>query len=261
MRIRQILLNLVGNAVKFTQRGEIAVSVRTQAETEALAEVRIDISDTGIGIAPGSLAHVFQPFAQADSSISRKYGGTGLGLAISKRLVELMGGKVGVESELGRGSTFWFTLRLEKSSAVLPDPARRPGVQPAQRPLHVLVAEDNLVNQKVATRFLARLGHSADVVSNGREAVEALEHTGYDVVLMDCQMPEIDGYEATREIRRREVDRPHVPIIAMTANAIDGDRQICIAAGMDDYIAKPVELATLASVLDRWSSGSNDQRP
>jgi len=261
MRIRQILLNLVGNAIKFTERGEVAVSVRTQAETEALAEVRIDISDTGIGIAPDSLAHVFQPFAQADSSISRKYGGTGLGLAISKRLAELMGGRVGVESELGRGSTFWFTLRLEKSSAVLPDPARRPGVQPAQRPLHVLVAEDNLVNQKVATRFLARLGHSADVVSNGREAVEALEHTGYDVVLMDCQMPEIDGYEATREIRRREVDRPHVPIIAMTANAIDGDRQTCIAAGMDDYIAKPVELAVLALVLERWSSESNDRRP
>ena len=261
MRIRQILLNLVGNAIKFTERGEVSVSVRTQAETEALAEVRIDISDTGIGIAPHSLAHLFQPFAQADASISRKYGGTGLGLALSKRLVELMGGKVGVESEPGRGSTFWFTLRLEKSSAVLPDPARRPGVQPAQRPLHVLVAEDNLVNQKVATRFLARLGHFADIVSNGRDAVEALEHTGYDVVLMDCQMPEIDGYQATREIRRREPGRPHVPIIAMTANAIDGDRQTCIAAGMDDYIAKPVELAVLASVLERWSSGSNDRRP
>jgi CheY-like chemotaxis protein/two-component sensor histidine kinase len=261
MRIRQILLNLVGNAIKFTERGEVSVSVRTQAETEALAEVRIDISDTGIGIPPDALRRLFQPFAQADASISRKYGGTGLGLALSKRLVELMGGKVGVESEPGRGSTFWFTLRLEKSSAVLPDPARRPEVQPAQRPLHVLVAEDNLVNQKVATRFLARLGHSADVVSNGREAVEALEHTGYDVVLMDCQMPEIDGYQATREIRRREADRPHVPIIAMTANAIDGDRQTCIAAGMDDYIAKPVELAVLASVLERWSSGSNDRRP
>jgi signal transduction histidine kinase/CheY-like chemotaxis protein len=260
MRIRQILLNLVGNAIKFTERGEVCVSVRTQAETEALAEVRIDISDTGIGIPPDGVAHLFQPFAQADASISRKYGGTGLGLAISKRLVELMGGKVGVESEPGRGSIFWFTLRLEKSSAVLPDPDRQPGVQLAQRPLRVLVAEDNLVNQKVATRFLARLGHSADVVSNGREAVEALEHTGYDVVLMDCQMPEIDGYQATREIRRREADRPHVPIIAMTANAIDGDRQTCIAAGMDDYIAKPVELAVLASVLERWSSGSNDRR-
>jgi signal transduction histidine kinase/CheY-like chemotaxis protein len=261
MRIRQILLNLVGNAIKFTQRGEISVSVRTQAETDALAEVRIDISDTGIGIAPDHLGRLFQPFAQADASISRKYGGTGLGLAISKRLVELMGGKVGVESEPGRGSTFWFTLRLEKIPAAPPAPAGRPGVQPAERPLHVLVAEDNQVNQMVATRFLARLGHSADVVSNGQEAVEALEQGDYDLVLMDCQMPEIDGYEATREIRRREAGRRHVPIVAMTASAIEGDRQTCIAAGMDDYIAKPVDLAVLASVLDRWSSGSNDRRP
>jgi signal transduction histidine kinase len=253
MRIRQVLLNLVGNAVKFTERGEVRVAVGPAGRTGAVWRVRFVVSDTGIGIAPEMLPNLFQPFSQGGRSISRSYGGTGLGLAISKRLAELMGGEIGVQSAPGRGSTFWFTLPLEECPAAAPGPGGRPGPRSARRPLRVLVAEDNLVNQQVALRLLARLGHYAEVFPNGREAVVALERADYDLVLMDCQMPEMDGYTATREIRRRESGRGRIPINAMTAFAIQGDRETCLAAGMDDYLPKPVDLAALAAVLDRWS--------
>lgn len=401
-RLRQVLMNLVSNAVKFTATGEVIVRVTAVREHEQAAVVRFEVSDTGIGIAPESRKHLFQPFCQADSSTTRKFGGTGLGLAICKQLTELMGGEIGIESEPGQGSTFWFTARFGVRSAGLlmePSPAaelaelgglrvcvvddnetnRRvlelslrnlgmqcvvtpdgsqalerlrasaargepfdlaildmnmPGMDGLQlartikadaalvgirlvmltsygrrdeaeavtwagvsayltKPLRhsqlknclaavmgcgderhrsigmalasrhsqeeakmraharVLVAEDNIVNQRVAVRMLEKLGCRVDVAANGLEAVEAVSRIAYAAVLMDCQMPEMDGYAATAEIRRRE-DVRRVPVIAMTANAVRGDREKCLAAQMDDYIAKPVRIAELEAVLQRW---------
>jgi signal transduction histidine kinase/CheY-like chemotaxis protein len=398
-RLRQILTNLLGNAVKFTERGEVVLQAALVAEDPAAAVVRFEVRDTGIGIAPEARAQVFEAFAQADGSITRKFGGTGLGLAISKRLVALMGGEIGVESAPGVGSTFWFTVRLERgieqreglslradlhslrvlivddnatnrtilehqlaawgmvsgcaadgpealavlraavgampyelaildmqmpgmdglalARAIKADPAlaatplvlltslgqRGPtaetqamgiaacltkpvrqsqlydalatvlgappgaGARPAPAPAalsapiaerqtaggpRLLVAEDNTVNQKVAVRMLERLGYQADVVANGLEVLEALDRISYPLVLMDCQMPEMDGYAATAAIRARERAGSRTPIIAMTAGALRGDRERCLAAGMDDYIAKPVRPEELGSVLARW---------
>ena len=401
-RLRQILLNLLGNAVKFTRRGEVVVEVSDVFEDDAEVELRFEIRDSGIGIPPEVQARLFQPFEQADSSTTRKYGGTGLGLAISRRLVELMRGKIGFSSTPGQGSTFWFTVRLPKqpaapASAPWPDPglvgqrllilddhpavrdhlhrltaawgmlptvaadaeeallilrraeqagqrhalalidadadglsvARRiaddpstgrprallmvqqaqripaatlqshaavgqiakpvrqtqlhaaflealsaapkasstpepkpvvPVATPAEEPLpeppatggyHILLAEDNAVNQMVGKRQLRKLGHTVDIVGNGAEAIAALERTRYDLVLMDCQMPELDGYEATRRIRQRTDALHGIPIVAMTANAMQGDREKCHEAGMDDYISKPVKLEDLKTVIER----------
>ncbi len=404
-RVRQVLTNLLGNAIKFTERGEVTVRVLRQSETEKEVVVRCTVTDTGIGIAPETQGRLFEAFTQADSSLTRRYGGTGLGLAISRQLVELMGGQIGLESALGRGSTFWFTLRLEKQppgtttfyrlrkadlhdvrvlivddnqtnreilehqtgawkmrhataaggaealqllrreaankdpfdlvildlqmpemdgltlaqsiraeaplqqvrlvmltslgmrldaeawrsagidaylvkpvkksrlfdclAAVMAEKSARAGPgQPAAHagaaqargrgvaPKHVriLIAEDNVVNQKVALRQLKKLGYGADAVTNGVEAVEALNRAPYDIVLMDCHMPELDGYEASRLIRQLEAadpDRPPVYIIAMTANALEGDRDRCLAAGMNDYISKPVKLPELQAVLQQ----------
>jgi PAS domain S-box-containing protein len=411
-RLRQILTNLLGNAVKFTEKGEVIVNVTKESETEKHFVLRFEIKDTGIGISKQSQRRLFQAFVQADGSTTRKYGGTGLGLAISKQLVEMMGGDIGVESEYGKGSTFWFTARLEKpaQSFSVPDSintslegvrvlivddnatnrtifhhqtsswgmipteadsgeralelmreaaadrpyeivildlmmpemdgfelARRIKTDPSissaslvllpsygklghgeqalefgiaaylQKPVReshlysclmkvmvekplspideslsrlithyslgkhvkhieipksktakaqILVAEDNLVNQEVALSQLQSLGYQADVVNNGLEAVEALQNHAYDVVLMDCQMPEMDGFEATAEIRWHEGDAKHTVIIAMTAHALEGDRQKCLAAGMDDYISKPVKIATLSQTLERWLADS-----
>ncbi len=398
-RLRQILTNLLGNAVKFTERGDIVVRAELVSEETDKALVRFEVRDTGIGIAPETCARLFEAFAQADGSTTRKYGGTGLGLTISKRLVELMGGEIGVDSTPGTGSTFWFTARLERSTEPWEDktartdlhglrvlivddhPANRavlehqlaawhmvsqsavdgpsglaalrdhrreapfdlaildmqmPGMDgimlarairgdptlaglrlvlltsmgqpstsaetqsvgitacltkpvrqshlydclatvmagpsvceptPAQHDTppadditpremphgpRVLVAEDNAVNQKVAARMLAKLGYQSDMVANGAEAVAALRSIPYPLVLMDCQMPELDGYAATAVIRGREGHTRHTPIVAMTAGAMKTDRDRCLAAGMDDYIAKPVRLEELAIVLQRW---------
>ena len=413
-RVRQVLTNLVGNAIKFTQEGDVVVQVRLDSEQDGAVVVRFDVTDTGIGLTEAQQARLFQAFSQADGSTTRKYGGTGLGLAICKRLVEMMGGEIGVASQPGSGSTFWFTVRFEPQSApvdavvpealsvrgkralivddkpincrildllmkkwelvttvvsdhsaVVPhlqeqsrkgihydvaiidaDLAEFDGLQLAQRvvatgtpaprvilltsvgrrgdakaakalgvaayltkPLResqlarclamvldpsaavsagsgpqpgaelvtrhtlaeaatstgmkILLAEDNIINQKVAVRMFERLGHRVDVVANGLEAVEALSRIGYDLVFMDCQMPEMDGFEATREIRERErsgrnsgrslpVAHPRTPIIAMTANAMQGDREACLRAGMDDYVSKPVTSEALAAVFERW---------
>jgi signal transduction histidine kinase/DNA-binding response OmpR family regulator len=402
-RLRQVLTNLIGNAIKFTEHGEVIVRVEKESETKDDVVVRFMVNDTGIGINEAARAHLFQAFTQADGSTTRKYGGTGLGLAISKQLVDLMGGEIGVTSTPGQGSTFWFTARFGKqleSAAVLPTqlisldklrilivddnatnrtilahqvaswgmiqheadsgaralellrsaaaqgaaydlaildlmmpgmdgfelarqiksepgiaavnlvmltsfgerghgdtartagvaayltkpvrqsqlfdclanvisaatnaPARNVSAAPAKlvpgHPLKetrlmssklILLAEDNVVNQKVGLRQLLKLGYRADAVANGRETLEALERIPYDLVLMDCQMPEMDGYEATGEIRRREGTRKHTFIVAMTANALAGDRAKCIAAGMDDYVSKPVRPEELGAVLGR----------
>jgi CheY-like chemotaxis protein/anti-sigma regulatory factor (Ser/Thr protein kinase) len=391
-RLRQVLTNLIGNAVKFTEHGEVLVRVRLEQDSPRDAVVRFEVKDTGIGISEAVQKRLFAAFVQADGSTTRKYGGTGLGLAISKRLVDLMGGEIGVRSTSGSGSTFWFTARFEKQAAkcgplrlavlegrrvlvvddnetnrtichyqlaswgiddhVVPGATealialreaaaagrpfelavldrqmphmdglmlaraikREPAV--ASTPLvmmtsmgnageadelraagilisltkpvrqaqlreclartlagiseldtssastttppvprgsrgRVLIAEDNIVNQKVALAQVRRLGYSADTVANGAEAVEALARIPYDLVLMDCQMPEVDGYEATRHIRSRE--KWHIPIIAMTANALEGDREKCLDAGMDDYISKPIKTSDLETVLARWN--------
>jgi signal transduction histidine kinase/CheY-like chemotaxis protein len=395
-RIRQVLLNLVGNAVKFTAQGTVTINayVDEDGDDDDAALIRFEVTDTGVGIAPDVQQRLFQPFVQADGTTTRKYGGTGLGLAISKRLVEMLGGEIGVDSEPGKGSTFWFTVRLLHDHAAesdaqlartvrgrrvlvvdgsaasrvmlrdqleswgvavataasgeaalarlrttagarqgfdavvldldLPDTngaeaahaiastaatagapvilltalgqappddlvagphatlARpvRPSVlhhtldalllgrpreiarTTAGRPSaplslagagRILVAEDNPVNQKVAARMLAKLGYQTDMVANGLEAIEALRMIPYAVVLMDCQMPEMDGYAASAAIREQEPDGRHTPIIAMTASAMQGDRERCLAAGMDDYITKPVRQTDLATALARWT--------
>jgi CheY-like chemotaxis protein/anti-sigma regulatory factor (Ser/Thr protein kinase) len=413
-RIRQIALNLLSNAVKFTHQGEVSLHVSLVEQAEDHVLLRFEIRDSGIGIDAATVRNLFQPFSQADSSTTRKYGGTGLGLAISRQLVQLMDGQIGVHSEPGKGSTFWFTLRLAKQPHPAPDatarfvppglrvlvvddnttnrriaehylrgwkcdtassptpaealdqirhadsagspfqivlldmqmpemdgiqlarairadpglsaqprlimlsslgdqlqhsaagtdvavwlakpvkhstlfsalveavsirpPAPPPSPAPAEpapsaptaepRPepapastapatvpppgLKILVAEDNLVNQKVAARFFAKLGHKVDLVANGIEAVRALEREAYDLIFMDCQMPELDGYEATRRIRTESADSPRpIRIIAMTANAMQGDREKCLEAGMDDYIAKPIDLKSLQAAIER----------
>jgi GAF domain-containing protein/ActR/RegA family two-component response regulator len=256
-RLRQVLLNLVGNALKFTHEGSVTVHVG-RGEGADPAVVRFAVVDTGIGITTQARAQLFEPFSQADSSTTRRYGGTGLGLAICKRLVEAMGGTIGVDSEPGRGSTFWFTLSLrEAASAAPPAVAARAAPEPsaAPSPLHVLVAEDNRVNQIVIVRMLEKAGHRVHVVGNGREALAALGQADYDLVLMDCQMPEMDGFEATRAIRALERGTGgHVAIVALTANVMEGDRERCRAVGMDDYLAKPITQAALAAALVRRSA-------
>ncbi|HMJ26307.1 MAG TPA: response regulator, partial [Pyrinomonadaceae bacterium] len=400
-RLRQVLTNLIGNALKFTEHGEVVVSAEKEFESKAAVMVRFSVKDTGIGISEESQKKLFQAFTQADGSTTRKYGGTGLGLSISKQLVELMGGAIGVTSEPGKGSTFWFTASFDKQpaaaaalphveslenlrvmivddnatnrrilshqlgswgmahteaasgaqalellqaaaaagnpydlaildllmpsmdgfelaaaiksnpemsrmrlvlltssaergdgvrsrnagvAAYLTKPVRQsqlfdclisvmsnensPGrhsklvstlttkhsLQEAKKMSSklILLAEDNVVNQKVAIRQLKKLGYRCDTVANGLEVIEAVSRIPYDLVLMDCQMPEMDGYEATSGIRRLENGKRHVPIVAMTAHALEGDRERCIAAGMDDYITKPVKTDELQTILARW---------
>ncbi|MCX6028511.1 MAG: GAF domain-containing protein [Chloroflexi bacterium] len=258
VRLRQVLVNLVGNAEKFTEAGAVNVTVDIASHADEAVILRFTIRDTGIGLTETARRQLFQPFTQADGSMTRRYGGTGLGLAISKRLVEMMGGEIGVESAPGRGSTFWFTAQFEAaptedSAALTPTPAA--ALAPTLLAGRILLAEDNPDNRRLAILQLAKLGCTVHAVGDGREAVAAVLATpdAYDLVLMDCQMPEMDGFEAARAIRRAEAtgDR-HLPIIAMTANAMQGDREVCLAAGMDDYISKPVRWGELRQVLARW---------
>ena len=317
-RVRQVLLNLVGNAVKFTDQGSVTVSVTPVVDSAVSRAVRnapkvnssaddtndqatiyvcFMVSDTGIGLDEANHAKLFQPFSQVDSSPARRYGGTGLGLAISKRLVELMGGEIGVESEMGKGSIFWFTVPLtpvdpsittdntaDADFASQEEPTTRQprylaeitansadhsadysaeqgqsiDLTSGQTLPQILLVEDNLVNQKVARAQLKRMGYAVTTAANGREAVEAVKRQSYAAVLMDCQMPEMDGFDATRLIRHWEAEagdktRAHqVPIIAMTANAMNGDREACLDVGMNDYIAKPIHAKDLHTILKKW---------
>lgn len=254
-RLRQILNNLLSNAVKFTERGRITLSATVEDDIEGGLLVRLQVKDTGIGIAEADQSKLFQSFSQADTSLTRKYGGTGLGLAIVLRLVDLMGGACGLESAPGQGSRVWcdipFLLSLEASEG-----AREVPESPAPRALtgHVLLVEDNRVNQKIALTMLKRLGLTVTVGNNGQEALDLLAQQRFAGVLMDCQMPLLDGYAATAAWREREQREhlPHTPVIAMTAHAMKGDREKCLAAGMDDYLAKPVTKEALATKLLTW---------
>ena len=269
-RLRQVLTNLIGNAIKFTEVGKVSVQVTQETKTDVDAILHFTIKDTGIGLSEPDEARLFQPFTQADGSTTRKYGGTGLGLAISKQLVELMDGEIGFTSELGRGSSFWFTVPVKSQLNGSDAAALRPSSKAVMHltlveaqtkaDLRILLVEDYVINQDVATRQLEKLGYQADVVDDGLAALKALQVDRYDIVLMDCQMPRLDGYDASAEIRRREAaitGGRHIPIVAMTANAMMGDREKCIAAGMDDYITKPIRADDLQRVLDQWSPRSS----
>ncbi|MCM2564789.1 hybrid sensor histidine kinase/response regulator [Janthinobacterium kumbetense] len=262
VRLRQILTNLLNNATKFTERGEIAVDV----SRPAAGQIRLEVRDTGIGMTPEAAAAVFQPFRQADSTTSRKYGGTGLGLAIIKQLAEMMEGNIVLKSVAGQGSSFAVTVAV---GSVAPGDAPPAPALPRQRaapdtaaagqaPLRMLLVEDNAINQEIALAMLEDSGYEVTPADNGRRALALWERQTFDVILMDCQMPEMDGFEATRRLRRMETEQGRVrtPIIALTANAILGDRELCLDAGMDDYLAKPYTRAALLAVLARWRPAS-----
>ncbi|HEX4870054.1 MAG TPA: ATP-binding protein [Moraxellaceae bacterium] len=253
-RLRQVVVNLLSNAVKFTRDGNVHVRVESDARPGAdRCTVTVAVRDSGIGIPAERVGLLFNAYSQIDSSTSRLYGGTGLGLAICKRLVEHMGGSIRVDSEEGQGSTFTFSFQAGISALTLPPMVSRDDAPPPAIPhsFRILLAEDNPVNQRVALSMLERLGQRADVVATGREAVEALRHIRYDVILMDVLMPEMDGLEATREIRRLLPADQQPCIIAMTANAMTGDRERCLRAGMNAFIAKPIRLQRLAEILAR----------
>ena len=265
IRLRQILNNLVGNSIKFTDEGEISICVnvakaKPKDMSSTLYQLHFSVRDTGIGIEQHKISKLFEPFSQIDSSVTRKYGGTGLGLSISKRLVDMMGGKLWVESEFGEGSIFHFSIVLElddSSASEAPFRSYQSRNSPPSeakteelKPLCILLAEDIKLNQKVAVHMLASYGYQADIANNGEEAVAALKRCSYDLVLMDMQMPVLDGLEATKQIRAAsDICQPY--IVAMTANAMQGDRERCIAAGMDDYISKPISKRDLLSVLQQ----------
>jgi signal transduction histidine kinase/CheY-like chemotaxis protein len=263
IRLRQMLSNLVNNAIKFTKHGQIGVTGKVEAAQDGSALLTFSVHDTGIGIAQDKQAQLFTPFSQVDSSTTRQYEGTGLGLSIVRKLAELMQGDVGVESAPGEGSRFWFSVRVEVMPAEEePRRDKRPVTQDsavadtaALHPSRILLVEDNLINQKVMLSQLKKLGVQVDTADNGQAALDALQ-AGLkpDLVLMDCRMPIMDGLEATQRIRRLEeqTGAPRLPIIAVTADAFDEDRERCLAVGMDDFLAKPVSVNQLRSALDRW---------
>jgi signal transduction histidine kinase/CheY-like chemotaxis protein len=266
LRLRQVLVNLLGNALKFTERGSVSVNVRLESPAGREVILRVEVIDTGIGIPKEMQQLIFYPFRQADGSPTRRYRGTGLGLTISARLVELMGGRIGVESEAGKGSTFFFTVRLAPSRIAANLSPHRSGevhalgsalnAAPAtMRSMRILLAEDNVVNQKLALELLRREGHSIVVVGDGQQAVEAVRGEAFDLILMDVQMPILDGLEATAKIRAAEKNTArHLPIVAMTASAMNGDHEKCLAAGMDDYLTKPIDIASLREMLAKFAS-------
>ncbi|HTS30477.1 MAG TPA: response regulator [Bryobacteraceae bacterium] len=266
-RLRQVILNLVGNAIKFTEHGEVRLGVAVAGQADGVHVLHFRVADSGIGISHDKQKAIFGAFTQADSSMSRKYGGTGLGLAISSRLVAMMGGEICVESEPGVGSTFHFSARFQPPAQPEPEsPAGKSSSKPAPPEslprLRVLVAEDNPVNQKLAVRILEKHGHTAAVAANGEEVLYRLDAEEWDLVLMDVQMPGMDGLQATREIRRREIQTGrHLPIVAMTAHAMAGDRDRCIAAGMDRYVSKPLSKDDLLSEMAAAMAGSHQDLP
>jgi CheY-like chemotaxis protein len=249
-RTQQILTNLLDNAVKFTSTGRISVGVGSCTAEDGRRMLRVAVTDSGIGIAEDKRALVFDKYRQADSSTTRRYGGTGLGLAICRQLAAWMDGDVGLESEVGKGSTFWFTIPLAPVELAQATVLSTGDATPLETTPYVLVVEDSQTNQFVAQRFLQKLGCRVELANNGAEALERVRAEAFDVVFMDCQMPVMDGYEATRRIRQLERGR-NLPIVAMTAHAMTGDREKCLAAGMDDYVSKPLKSDLLLAVLRR----------
>ena len=252
-RLGQMLTNLVGNAIKFTEKGNVQIQVSVNKAVDDITEVQFSVRDTGIGIPEHALNNIFEVFQQGDVSTSRRFGGTGLGLAISKELVHRMGGEIWVHSTVGKGSIFFFSARFKRgqmkktSEAAIHMQVQETGSK------RILVAEDNALNLKITILQLKKMGYVADAVANGREAVEHLRtDPNYDLILMDCQMPEMDGYEATRAIRQNETTGHHLPVIALTASALEGERDRCLAAGMDDLLTKPIHVNDLKAMIDQW---------
>ena len=257
-RLQQVLINLIGNAIKFTEHGTVTLQVLGAAREKAHLLLRFEIRDTGIGVPLEKQQLIFNPFSQADGSITRRFGGTGLGLSICSRLVEMMGGRIQLDSVPGQGSRFHFQIPVliqleaaEPSSGEKPHSGTPQGARTeAGKRFHILLAEDNAVNRKLAVRLIEKFGHSVVAVQNGREAVERLQYERFDLVLMDISMPEVDGLEATAIIRSKDPSYARVPIVAMTAHALIGDREMCMRAGMDGYITKPIKPDDLFSVID-----------
>jgi signal transduction histidine kinase/ActR/RegA family two-component response regulator len=257
-RLRQVIVNLVSNAMKFTTQGEVKIIVEVLDKSDDEVQLQVTVSDTGIGIPQQAQDTLFNAFTQADGSTTRKYGGTGLGLAIVSQLVEMMDGSLGLDSVEGEGASFWFIASFAYDDELQQlESEKQQDVESGRLEAEILLVEDNPINQMVAQKMLEKLGLKADVANNGAEALKALSETAYDLVLMDCQMPEMDGFDATREIRKQAIkalnDKP-LPVIAMTANVMSGDRERCLEVGMDDYIGKPVQVDKLEEVLRKWLS-------
>jgi PAS domain S-box-containing protein len=263
-RIREILNNLISNAVKFTEHGYVAVKVHAERPDEAAADgrlhLRFEVIDTGIGIDENLKSRLFGRFEQGDTSLTRQHSGSGLGLAICKELCTLLGGEIGVHSQLDRGSRFWFTVSCKATDAAFRHPKRLPDAASLARagsdlrPLNILVAEDSPTNQQIIRDILEYLGHAVDIAANGREAVRAAQRGPYDLILMDVRMPIMDGLEATRRIRESVISSHHVPIIALTAHAMNGVRERCFAVGMDDYLAKPFTTAQVDEIVAKHAT-------
>jgi CheY-like chemotaxis protein len=255
-RLRQVAANLMSNAVKFTHRGSVEMDAQLaeMAPHNGRYLIRISVRDTGIGIPEDRIDRLFQSFSQVDASTNRRYGGTGLGLAISKRLVEMMGGEIRIESRVGEGTTFEFTFSAGIAAGA--EPAAEAASSEDPKGLKILVAEDNKVNQIVTVRMLQKMGYQVDLACDGTSAISRVEANSYDIVLMDVHMPGVDGLEAARRIRRMPTAQSSVPIVALTASATDEDRSQCLAAGMNDYLSKPIEIQALRRALERWGNGS-----
>ncbi len=256
VRFKQIITNLANNALKFTKEGSVTIEAETIEEGKTTYKLKFKVVDTGIGILEKEKQHLFKTFSQLEESTSRKYGGTGLGLAISKKLSHLMGGEIGVESEIGVGSTFWFTIVLEKPplTEIKTDVKISQVIEPQSRPLSVLLVEDNLLNQKFASATLRKQGHKIDIAENGKTAIEKFEKNEYDLILMDIQMPIMDGITASKKIREIEDERNSknkVKILAVTAYAMENDRQKCLSAGMDEYLTKPFKPDELCDMINK----------
>jgi signal transduction histidine kinase len=259
-RLRQVVTNLIGNAVKFTNVGHVLVDVPAESRSSGDIMLRCAVSDSGIGIAEQDIARLFAEFSQLDTSNARRFGGTGLGLAISDRLVRLMNGEIGCTPNPGGGSTFWFTVPFAlarpdspaRTDVAVASTATPRGTAPANAPA-ILIVEDNETNALILTHMLKLLGYRSDTVSNGADALEAAARETYSTILMDCQMPIMDGFTTTRRLRSRFADEPRIPIVAITATATTEDQERCLAAGMDDYLPKPIIMDRLGAVLTRWA--------
>jgi PAS domain S-box-containing protein len=252
VRVRQVLLNLVGNAIKFTEHGSVSVFIESRGDS-----IHMSVTDTGPGIDPKDQARLFERFTQADTSTTRRYGGTGLGLAISRRLAEMMGGSIGVSSRVGWGSTFWVRLPANPTQVMQPLAQGPTAADPTLLNLHVLVADDNAVNRRLTEQYLQKLGCQISMAENGAQAIEAVEGGGVDLVLMDCHMPVMDGFEATARIRHSDSPYAKTPIVALTASATAEDRDLCLTAGMNDFLPKPLVFDELRVVLSRFKQSQS----